>query len=56
MIEQSQIGWLPAAALLLAPPCASVRADENLFNYVTGAETQPKGTWEFYQWVTQRKD
>jgi hypothetical protein len=31
-------------------------ADENLFGYVRGAETLPKGAGEFYQWFTQRSD
>lgn len=31
-------------------------ADENLFGYVKGSETLPKGTWEFYQIVTSRDD
>ena len=29
-------------------------ADENLFGYVYGAETLPKGKWEAYQWLTSR--
>lgn len=44
------------AGLSLAMFHVPVHADENLLNYVTGAETQPKGTWELYQWITQRKD
>jgi hypothetical protein len=31
-------------------------ADENLFGYVRGAETLPKGAAEAYQWFTQRSD
>ena len=31
-------------------------ADENLFGYVKGAETLPKGGQELYQWVTNRSD
>jgi hypothetical protein len=31
-------------------------ADESLLNYVVGAETQPEGSWEVYQWITQRND
>lgn len=42
-----------AAAIGLA---AGARADENLFGYVRGAETLPKGAWEAYQWVTLRSD
>lgn len=30
-------------------------ADENLFGYVTGAETLPQGAWEAYQWMTWRE-
>lgn len=44
---------LGAAALALSVPAV---ADENLFGYVRGAETLPKGTSEFYQWFTQRSD
>lgn len=29
-------------------------ADENLFGYVKGAETLPRGSWELYQWFTWR--
>ncbi len=31
-------------------------ADENLFGYVRGAETLPKGAAEAYQWFTRRSD
>lgn len=41
------------AGTLLALPAA---ADEGLLNYVIGAETQPKGSWEVYQWITRRSD
>ncbi|CAB1213282.1 hypothetical protein SFB21_1315 [Acinetobacter bouvetii] len=34
----------------------SVWADENLFGYVKGAETLPKGGQELYQWITNRRD
>lgn len=34
----------------------SVRADENLFGYLKGAETLPKGSWEIYQFLTSRSD
>lgn len=44
---------LAAAALALTLPA---RADENLFGYVRGAETLPKGAGEAYQWLTQRSD
>ena len=33
-----------------------VWADENLFGYVKGAETLPKGGQELYQWITNRSD
>lgn len=57
MTKHYHIGWLPlAAGLTLAAPFVPAQADENLLNYVLGAEVQPKGTWEFYQWATQRKD
>lgn len=39
------------AACALAP---AALADENLFGYVKGAETLPKGALEIYQWVTVR--
>ncbi|MDX1802905.1 MAG: DUF6662 family protein [Alcanivorax sp.] len=42
---------LPAALL-----AQSAHADENLFGYVAGAETLPKGSGELYQWVTSRDD
>lgn len=44
------------AALLLALHPLSAQADENLLNYVKGAEVQPKNTWELYQWITRRSD
>ncbi len=34
----------------------SSSAEENLFGYVRGAETLPKGSGEVYQWITQRAD
>jgi hypothetical protein len=45
---------LLAAILPALTPIA--RADENLFGYVTGADTLPQGAGEIYQWVTYRKD
>ncbi|WP_426164309.1 DUF6662 family protein [Pseudoduganella sp. R-34] len=42
-----------AAGLLAALPAL---ADENLFGYVRGSEVLPKGSGEFYQWVTQRNN
>jgi hypothetical protein len=41
-----------ALALMSLPALA----DENLFGYVRGAETLPKGAGEVYQWFTQRSD
>lgn len=32
----------------------SAAADENLFGYSSGSDTQPQGTWEIYQWATYR--
>ncbi|KQV54007.1 MULTISPECIES: DUF6662 family protein [unclassified Duganella] len=43
------------AAGLLAAALPAV-ADENLFGYVRGSEVLPKGSGEFYQWVTQRNN
>ncbi len=34
--------------------CLETKADENVFGYVTGADTLPKGSWELYQWLTYR--
>lgn len=47
---------LAAIATLAAAAAQPAFADENLFGYVRGAETLPKGSGEFYQWVTQRWD
>lgn len=33
-----------------------VQADENLFGYVRGSETLPKGSWEVYEILTSRMD
>jgi len=48
-----RLSMLGALALALS---VSAHADENLFGYVRGAETLPKGAAEFYQWVTQRSN
>jgi hypothetical protein len=45
---------LVGAAALTAS--LSAMADENLFGYVRGAETLPKGAWELYQFATVRSD
>lgn len=44
-----------AAGLVLAGSFPA-HADENLFGYVTGADTLPKGAGEVYQWITYRND
>jgi hypothetical protein len=44
---------LAVAALAASLPAA---ADENLFGYIRGAETLPKGAWEVYQFATVRSD
>lgn len=42
-------------AILGGATCASsAHADENLFGYLTGAETLPAGHWDFYQVTTAR--
>ncbi len=51
-IRQILLAW----GLVLVAWTAPARADENLLNYVKGAEVQPKGTWQLYQWITQRSD
>ena len=48
-----------AIALALISTLASApaaRADENLFGYLSGAETLPDGASELYVWVTNRSD
>lgn len=48
-----------SAALALTAMCAiplSAHADENLFGYVRGSETLPQGSYELYQFITQRSD
>lgn len=46
--------------LVLVGCCAAVatpaHADENLFGYIRGAETLPKGSKEVYQWLTDRSN
>jgi hypothetical protein len=42
--------------LLSSMVSMTASADENLFGYVKGAETLPKGTWEFDQTFTYRDD
>lgn len=43
-------------ALALCAFGSAARADENLFGYLRGSEVLPRGSAEFYQWVTQRND
>lgn len=45
--------FLAAGLMAAALPAL---ADENLFGYVRGSEVLPKGSGEFYQWVTQRNN
>ena len=40
----------------LAAITVPAHADENLFGYVYGAETLPKGAGEIYTWITRRHD
>lgn len=46
------LGTLLAVGLHAAP----TSADENLFGYVTGVDTLPKGAGEIYLWATDRRD
>ena len=45
-----------AIALVTAVAAGVLRADENLFGYVKGAEPLPKGAWDAYQILTLRTD
>jgi hypothetical protein len=54
MTRNLRLSALAVAAL--AAVATSAHADENLFGYVKGAETLPKGAKEIYQWVTVRSD
>jgi hypothetical protein len=45
-----------AAMMLTMAVGLDARADENLFGYVKGAETLPKGAMEAYAWTTVRSD
>jgi hypothetical protein len=55
LMKKSSLLVLSSAAVCLGSPGA-VRADEQLFGYVKGAETLPKGAMELYQWATVRTD
>src|SRR5687768_9571434 len=48
-----KVGLTALSLLVINSPAA---ADENLFGYVRGAETLPKGANELYQFVTLRSD
>ena len=43
-----------ALGFLASQSTPNAHADENLFGYVYGAETMPKGHWEVYNWATGR--
>jgi hypothetical protein len=44
------------AAMMLSLTANIAQADENLFGYVRGSETLPQGSYELYQFATQRRD
>lgn len=44
------------AILMVASVSPGVQAGEGLLNYVIGTDTQPRGSWEIYQWITKRSD
>jgi hypothetical protein len=52
-LKQLSIFILSLAGVFIS---ANAFADENLFGYVKGAETLPKGTLEFDQTFTHRDD
>jgi hypothetical protein len=47
---------LALAGAIFVAAAIPAHADENLFGYVRGSEVLPKGSAEFYQWVTQRNN
>lgn len=49
-------GALLGSVGLLAGYALPAVADENLFGYVTGVDTLPKGAGEVYLWATDRRD
>lgn len=51
----ARVSLLAAAAFSLTAALPA-HADENLFGYVKGAETLPKGASELYQFFTDRRD
>lgn len=44
------------AALTMTTTAPAAQADENLFGYLSGAETLPQGAGELYFWLTNRSD
>lgn len=54
-LSRSWLARLRIASLAVAA-VGSAHADENLFGYVRGSETLPQGSYELYQFVTQRRD
>lgn len=52
-MKSARLGLLAGFITLGALPAS---ADENLFGYVSGAETLPEGAQEAYLWVTHRYD
>lgn len=52
----TEIRFALLAGTLLAAAALPARADENLFGYLAGSETLPKGVSEAYLWVTHRED
>lgn len=55
-LKFTHVSRLFGAAVLGIVSLSNAHADENLFGYVKGSETLPKGAWEFYQFVTVRSD
>lgn len=53
---KTRISFLLVALLLAITIAPSTTADENLFGYVSGAETLPEDANELYFWITQRDD
>lgn len=49
-------GGMLSAVIVLAGYALPAGADENLFGYVTGVDTLPKGASEVYLWATDRRD
>lgn len=47
---------LALVCLPLVLQSTAVQADENMFGYIYGADTLPKGAFELYNWTTWRHD